>query len=904
MSTITQFVILGLSTGSLYVLGALGLVLVKRSSGVINFAHAAIGMVATYVFWELRDRNGVPFVIALIVGLLVAALLGAMTYQFVMRPLRKQSLLAQLVGTLAVLAILQALTALRYPEESAVVAPILPTQSVSFFGVSIGLDRLLVLVGVVVLVVILAGYYRYSTFGRTTTAVADNSDAAAGLGISPDKISLINWTVGAALAGLAGIFLSPILGLDIQTATLLIVPMLAAAVVGDFKSFPLTLAGGLIIGVTQSLLVNYTSTPGLVSVVPALLAAAVLISKGRATPARGDSAIRMPSIGSGRIRPLPLAAVTAALVTLIWVVPIKWVDALTLQAAVAVVLLSLVVVVGYCGQLSLAQFAFAGLGGWISGTLATNLGWPLILAIFAAVATSVLMGIVLAVVGARTRGLNLAIITLAFAAAADAVIFSNTSLQGGIGGISTPNLSIFGWKFDYLLYPQRFATVAVLVMIIALVAVANMRRSRVGRRLIAVRTNERAASSLGISVLGSKVFAFSTGAALAAIGGVLLSYMQFNLTFTNGQYGLMSSITLLMEGVVGGVGWVSGAPVGSLLHPGSVGTLFLGTFGESAEKYIFLIGGILLLVTILQGPDGIVPNTLRQLKQLGARRTRRQGPTGSKTALADLSVRDVDVVDKVQPKLLVLDDLTVRYGGVVAVDGLSLEIRPGKVTGLIGPNGAGKTSVLDAITGFSAIASGTAELDGQQLAALTPHARARLGLGRSFQSLELFSDMTVLENLLAASEPRGWKGNLTSFVWSGQSRLTKAGLAAIREFKLDDVLDKRPGELPHGRQRMLAIARAVAAEPSVLLLDEPAAGLDEVESAELTHLIRRLARDWGMAVLVIEHDIPLVLAASDYIYTIEFGGLIAEGTPEEIRDHPEVRRAYLGTEEEGTIHSA
>jgi sulfate-transporting ATPase len=162
--------------------------------------------------------------------------------------------------------------------------------------------------------------------------------------------------------------------------------------------------------------------------------------------------------------------------------------------------------------------------------------------------------------------------------------------------------------------------------------------------------------------------------------------------------------------------------------------------------------------------------------------------------------------------------------------------------------------------------------------------------------MELFSDMTVLENLLAASEKRDWRAYLSSFFWPGKVGLTDTGAAAVREFNLESVLGRRPSELPHGRQRMLAIARAVAAEPSVLLLDEPAAGLDEVESGELTRLIRRLASEWGMAVLLIEHDIPLVLAASDYIYTIEFGSLIAEGTPDETRMNPAVRRAYLGDE--------
>lgn len=893
MAILIQFVLLGLSTGSLYVLGALGLVLVKRSSGVINFAHGAMGMAATYMFWELRVRHELPFFVAFIVSIVFAGAIGAATYQFIMRPLRERSLLIQLVATLAVMATLQAAVALRYPLESYALRPILPDRSITVDKVSIGLDRILVFGGVLVLVLLLSLVYRFTAFGRVTTAVADNGEAAAGLGISPDRVSMINWTLGAALAAVAGIFLAPILGLDVNSATLLIVPMLAAAVVGDFKSFPLTMVGGLVIGVAQALIVKYTTTLGLVATVPVVLAAIVLVFKGRGTPARGEGSLRMPSLGSGKIRPFWAVAPAALVIWSLWQLPLKWVDAITLQAAIAMVLLSLVVVVGYCGQLSLAQFAFAGIGSWVSGTLASRHGWPLPIAILAAIGVAVVLGIIVAVLGARTRGLNLAIVTLAFAVALDATLFSNIAAQGGLNGIPTPKLSLFGWNLGYFTYPQRYAAVAIVVLVLLVIAVANMRRSRAGRRLIAVRANERAAASLGISVLGTKVFAFSTGAALAAVGGVFFAYTQVNLTFGDGQYSVFTSITMIQEGVVGGVGWTSGAPVGSLLQPGGVGTRLLGLVGSSIEKYIFLIGGILLLTTILQGPDGVVPNTAGQIKAV-TRRLRR-GRAERKTAPKLEAIERTELVAAAE---LRLENLTVRYGGITAVSDLSLIVRPGMVTGLIGPNGAGKTSVLDAITGFTSISHGNVMVNNRDIRGLTPHARARAGLGRSFQALELFGDMSVLENLLAASEKRDWRAYLSSFFWPGKVGLTNVGIAAVKEFDLEADLLRKPSELPHGRQRMLAIARAVAAEPSILLLDEPAAGLDEVESGELTHLIRRLATEWGMAVLLIEHDIPVVLAASDYIYTIDFGQLIADGTPDEISVDPDVRRAYLGTDEE------
>ena len=614
---IIQFVLIGLSTGSLYVLGALGLVVVKRSSGVINFSNSAIGMVATFLFWELRDNANVPLWLSLTLALSFACALGALIYLLIMRRLRDRSQLIQLVATLAVMSILIAAVSLHYTAVTYSVTAILPTTLIKIGGVTIGVDRTIIFAGVLMSVGLLWAFYRFSQFGRVTTAVADNSDAAAGLGVSATRISALNWAIGSGLAGLAGIFLAPIVGLSTGLATLLIVPMLSAALVGNFASFPLTLVGGLVIGAAQSLLTQYTTTPGLVSIVPAVVAAVVLISRGRGAPARGDSMWRMPSIGAGRVRPMLAALAGAALLAVVWLVPPNWLDAVSLQVAISIILLSLVVVVGYCGQLSLAQFSFAGIGGWLSGTLATYHGWPLPLAILATIVVAVIFGAAVAFAGSRTRGLNLAILTMAVAVVLDNMIFSNVQLQGGesgLYGILTPTLSLFGWRFDYFTHPRSYTTVAVVVLALVLAGVANIRRSKVGRTLLSVRANERAASSLGISVLGAKVYAFSAGAAIASIGGVLLAYTQPYLSFTNEAYGLLSSVQVLQDAVVGGVGWVSGAPVGSLLQPGSTGTLLLGLLGSAFQSYVFLVGGLLLLVTILQGPDGIVPNVVRQVR--------------------------------------------------------------------------------------------------------------------------------------------------------------------------------------------------------------------------------------------------------------------------------------------------
>jgi sulfate-transporting ATPase len=247
-----------------------------------------------------------------------------------------------------------------------------------------------------------------------------------------------------------------------------------------------------------------------------------------------------------------------------------------------------------------------------------------------------------------------------------------------------------------------------------------------------------------------------------------------------------------------------------------------------------------------------------------------------------------------------VQDLSVRYGGVVAVDNVSFAVRPGEVVGLIGPNGAGKTSAIDAVTGFTRAARGSVRLEGRELVGLSATKRARAGISRSFQSLELFEDATVLDNLRAASDPRDRLSYLRDLVHPVAPPLPGQVVAAIREFRLEQDLMRTVQDLPYGQRRLLAIARAVATRPSVLLLDEPAAGLSEVETAELARLVRRLADDWGIAVLLVEHDMSFVMSVCDRIVVLDFGIQISEGSPSEVRRDPLVIAAYLGEGDETT----
>lgn len=885
-----RYALLGLGAGGAYAIAAVGLLQVHRGSGVLNLSHGATAYASAALFVQAYGQWHWSFPAAAALALLLAAAIGALTQLAVMRPLRNAPPLVRMTATLGIFAVLQQGVPIVFGDDlgNLSVGSYYPQGTLRLGNdqLTLSYDRITVVGITVVLGVGLWFLMRRTRLGLATTAVAENHVVAGSLGIDAGRVAMANWTLGSTLAGLAGVLLVPIIGVVTPTPfVFLVIPALAAALLGRFGSFGLTIAGGLGIGIGQSIITRYQTNllpDGLASgwpdALPFLVIILVLMVRGSAFPARDEIAARLPRLGRRTASPFAALAVAVVAAGALQFTSDKIAGSITATAALGVVGLSLVVLTGLAGQTSLAQMAIAGVGALVAARLSHALGWPFPVVAGLAVAAGSIIGLLFAAPALRTRGPVLAIATIGVGVAIENVVLNNNWFTvNGFGGTPVRRPAIGPLDINAITHPQRYAAFTVVVLVTVGYLIANLRGGRPGRRLIALRGSERAASATGISPTRTKLAAFALSAGTASLGGVVLAFQGDSVTYS--QFSLLQSLYLVIFTLIGGIGYVLGPVIGGALAPSGLVTTLLGNIGIG-ERWVVLASGFGLIVTLVQYPHGMMAALTGRLR---------------KKDTAEEPVRPVHRDRPPRPATLTVQGLTVRYGAVTAVNGLSFQVRPGEIVGLIGPNGAGKTSALDAITGYVRATTGTISLGDSDLTRLPVHRRVQAGMGRSFQTVETFDDLTVAENLAVADNivrPVDW---FLDAIAHRPLQLEQSVYHQARELGLD--LRAMPDALSQGRRRLLGVLRALAARPSVLLLDEPAAGLDPTETERLGGILRQVARTQNVGMLLVEHDMSLIGDICDHVVAIDFGNMIVNAPAAEALADPLVRSAYLGDAE-------
>ena len=558
----------------------------------------------------------------------------------------------------------------------------------------------------------------------------------------------------------------------------------------------------------------------------------------------------------------------------------------------AIIGASLIVVFGMAGQLTLGHTIFVAAGVFLSANITTVWTRGLETEIPIAFGVAFLLGLIVGFPSLRVNELYLALATFAVAFVGVQVLFEWKQFSGGGSGKPVGKLELFGYEFSR---GPTLVRIALILMLITFWVVGKYQDGRTGRSWNALRTSETAARAAGLPVAWLKILCFGIGGGLAAIGGVLYAHTLRYAIPEN--YGVALSIIVVLALIIGGKHRLMGAVLGAVF------VKWLPELSRDVQEYEGLIYGGTLIILTLIAPDGLVGmfewlgERIKNLK--GDPQAERFSSVAKETSplesqfLAPLSSSD--------PKgSLIVRDAAVAFGGVKAVDGVSFEIPAGGVTGLIGSNGAAKTTLFNAITGHVKGATGQFILDGEEISQKPIHNSALSGLGRTFQNLNLHDDLNVLEHALLGLDRNMKYGRIAEsfrmpWVLREEKKAHYVAAELLDHMDLLEYWNEKVEDLPYGLQKRVDVVRALATNPSILLLDEPAAGLPTAEALEMMKKVQEYANHISAGVLIIEHNVELVADVSDRIIVLDAGKTIADGTPEEVTRNEQVIAAYLGT---------
>ena len=949
-----QSLVLGLVTGLTYAAFAAGFVLIYRSTGVLNFAHGEVGAFGVALFVLLLAKYSVNWWLSFVLALAACAAIGMAVELIVIRRLFNSPRLVVLIATIGVGQIVL-FAKFRLPSVAAP-GPISPPFKATWTPtdhIRLQAREIVVLVVVPVLIAVLAWFIARTRFGLAVRASASNADTARVYGTSPRRTSTIVWSISGAFAAATAIFLAPLQGINSAqagTAAIaepLLLRVLVVSLLARMRSLPGTLIGGVAVGVAEQLIRTNVDSANR-SVVDvylflAVLVVVLLVVRGTGEQESWSLAPRIRAIPSRlesvwwvrRLNAMGFVALFGFFVVL----------GLTLSSAsslftwssimlFAMVALSMTVLTGWAGQLSLGQFAFVGLGGLtVLGltqgndipipfnlfNLAVRLpwGWAMVAATAVGVVTAVIVGLP----ALRVRGLFLAVTTLAFAVASATWLFNQEFFTGGTSyprPAEKPVLDLGPIYIDFGASRKNYYFLCLVSLAVVAAVVARLRRTGIGRSWIAVRDNEEMAAASTVSPTRMKLVAFGVAGGIAAYSGGLLVTLVPSLQpvslFRAGE-----SIVVVATAIIGGLGSVAGPILGALWVRGIPQAI-----PEELDDLVRLLtSSIGLLVLLMYFPGGLLQIIYSVRDKLLERADRRLEEREAAAEAGPSPVEGAPAAPEAPPErrrprplvtarpaataglsgpALQTQDVSVRFGGNTAVDHVSVHIDHGELVGLIGTNGAGKSTLLNAVSGFVP-AQGRVFVLGTDVTSRRAPGRHALGLGRGFQGARIYPGLTVRESLMVALEARSHSylvPSMTALPPSpGQERAKRVEADELIDYMgLKRYADHFVATLSTGTRRIVELSSLLAVNARVLLLDEPTGGVAQREAEAFGPLIKQVQAELDAAVIVIEHDMPLVMGISDRVYCLEAGAVIAEGSPDQVRRDPLVIASYLGTSEE------
>ena len=768
MQDYLPFIVIGLATGAVYGMAGVGLVLTYKTSGIFNFGYGAIAALIAFLFYYLNVEDGLSWPIAAIICLAVFAPILGVLLELMARSLEGASENLKVLATVGLILIVEGISLLWHEENPPTFPNFLPQSTVRMLGVNVTWNQIIIFLFSLAASGALYWFFRSSRLGVVMRGVVDNADLVSMSGENPVAVRRWAWLLGTVFSGIAGIFLASSQELDGVTLATIVFAAFGAAAIGYFSNLPLTFAGGLIIGVAGAIVDKFAGTiqwiGGVPPSLPFLVLFVVLIVLPRRRLVRSSvtapTQVRRTYHAPMRLR-LLAGVIVIALLLIVPAVQGTQIDLWSAAMINIILFLSLGLLVRRSGLISLCQLSFAAVGAAAYGHFA-HLGLPWLAALLLAALTAIPIGAIIAIPAVRVSGVFLALATLGFAIAAEQIFYSSFLMFGNTTlGIAEPrpDFSIGGLNFST---DKGFYYLVLFIAVLVVIAVMALSGGRLGRLLEAMANSPLALRTHGVSLNTLKVIVFCTSAALASLAGALTGQLyQFGVGTYFGWYNSVYIVAVVVIIVIGDPWYAVIAAIAYSVVPGYIN-------GASTNAILELLFGI-GAVTAVYGSRVGTPAAVRQfLDRFGPRRPAvaiaGAGPGIGATAVSDPPKR----VEPARPALpaepqhsngrptiregLSVRNLTVRFGGVTAVDNVSLTAASGMITGLVGPNGAGKTTIFNACSGLNRPTAGQIFLHGVDVSREGPARRARRGLGRTFQRTELFNSLTVRQNVAMGRE--------------------------------------------------------------------------------------------------------------------------------------------------------